>query len=187
VPLFERLTAQNRNSFLRHGTSGDFGVGSTMENDKPPVVSGLLSLPRFITGSMSRFESDAVLDDGRTRRVAWDRKTRLATVYDENNNLLGWTERGEKGFRQVVLANGTRPPVAIQDKLFSRIIWIDDTKHKSVMMLEGSKRVFGNARLNLQHRDFSSEVRFRCVPELEVAAIIVAFEVYCVANCQGRD
>ena len=74
---------------------------------------------------------------------------------------MGWTERAEKGFRHVVLANGSQPSVAIQDKLFSRLVWIDDAKHKAVMMLsKAARRVFGNARLNLEHRDFTSEIRF---------------------------
>jgi hypothetical protein len=66
-------------------------------------------------------------------------------------------------------------------------VWIDNTKHKAVMMLEGRKRVFGNERLSLEHRDFKSEVRFRCAPGLEVAAVIVAFEVYCTGNCTSRN
>lgn len=158
-----------------------------MAESESPAVSGLISLPRFISGTGFRFEADAVLDSGPVRRVVWDRKTRLVTVYDENNQAMGWTERDENGFRQVVLASGERPPVWFQDKLFSRRVCIDDVKFKPVMMLEGRKRVFGNERISLEHRDFKSEARFRCAPELEVAAIIVAFEVYCAASCQSGD
>jgi hypothetical protein len=160
---------------------------SRMDKDHTSIVSGILSLPRHVSGSISRFEADAVLDSGQKRRVTWDRKTRLAGVYDEAGDLLGWTERGEKGFRNVVLADGTRLPVAIQVKLFSRFVWIDDVKFKAVMMLEGRRRVFGNARIRVEHRDFTSEARFHCAPELEVAALIVAFEVYGTGNCQRSD
>lgn len=158
-----------------------------METGKPSIVSGLVGLPRSIDGTKSRFEADVTLDDGRAWRVTWDRQTELAHVYDQSNTLIGWTERDEKEFRQVVLSSGEKPPVAIQDKWLSRVVWIDNTKHKAVMMLEGRKRVFGNDRLSLEHRDFKSEVRFRCAPGLEVAAVIVAFEVYCTGNCTGRN
>ena len=157
-----------------------------MANDKTPLVSGLAGLPRIVEGTKSRYEADVAMDDGRAWRVAWDRITKLATVYDESNSLIGWTERDEKNFRHVVLAGGAKPDIAIQDKWLSSVVWIEGTKHKAVMMLEGRKRVFGNERLSLEHRDFKSEVRFRCAPGLEVAAVIVAFEVYCSSNCQGR-
>ena len=73
----------------------------------------------------------------------------------------------------------------MEDTLFSRVVWLEETRYKAVMMLEGRKRVFGNDRLRLEHRDFTSEVRFRCAPELLVAGIIVAFEVYGAGNCQS--
>ncbi|HEX2749347.1 MAG TPA: hypothetical protein VHM91_15165 [Verrucomicrobiales bacterium] len=157
-----------------------------MANDKTPLAGGLVGLPRIVEGTKSRYEADVTLDDERVWKVAWDRKTKLATVYDESNTLIGWTERDPREFRQVVLASGEKPAVSMQDGWLSSVVWIDDTKHKAVMMLEGRKRVFGNERLRLEHRDFKSEVRFRCAPGLEVAAVIVAFEVYCSGNCQGR-
>lgn len=153
-----------------------------MTHEETAVISGLLSLPRGVEGELSRYESHAILDHGQVRKVMVDRKTGLVTVYDGKDDLLGWTERDAKNLRQVVLANGERPAVAIEDKLFSRVVWIEGTKHKAVMMLEGLKRVFGTERLNLEHRDFQSEVKFRCAPELEVAALIVAFEIYCSGN-----
>src|SRR5688572_27593193 len=104
----------NRTDRALSGASGIFSVFRNMANDHPPLVSGLLGLPRFTPGTLSRYEADAVLDSGQRRLVAWDGKTRLATVYDERGELMGWTERAEKGFRQVVMANGVRPPVAIQ-------------------------------------------------------------------------
>ena len=150
-----------------------------------PLVSGLLSLPHSVPGAVARFEAEAVLDSGQTWRVTWDSRTRLAHVFDEKGESQGWTERTEKRIRQVVLPGGVRPAVFFEDKLFSRFVWLEETRYKSVMMLEGRKRVFGSDRLRLEHRDFTSEVRFRCVPELLVPAIIVAFEVYGAGNCQS--
>ncbi len=158
-----------------------------MSNDQQPVVSGLLSLPRSVPGTVSLFEADAVLDSGATWRVSWDPRTRLAKVFDEKGEALGWTERTAKRQRQVVMANGDRPPVSFEDKLFSRIVWLEGVSCKPVMMLEGSKRIFGNNRLKLEHRDFTNEARFHCAPELLVAAVIVAFEVYGAGNCQAGD
>ena len=89
--------------------------------------------------------------------------------------------------RQVVLPGNVRPPVFIEDKLFSRVVWLEEARYKAVMMLEGRKRVFGNDRLRVEHRDFTNEVRFTCVPELLVPALIVAFEIYCAGNCQAGE
>ena len=158
-----------------------------MSKDQETVVSGLLGLPRSVPGTVSLFEADAVLDSGVSWRVSWDPRTRLAKVFDENGEALGWTEQTAKRQRQVVMANGDRPPVYMEDKLFSRAVWLEGVRFKAVMMLEGRKRVFGNDRLKLEHRDFTNEVRFRCAPELLVAAVIVAFEVYGAGNCQAGD
>lgn len=152
-----------------------------------PVVSGTLGLPQPVQGAIGRYEAAATLDSGVTWRVTWDTRTRLAHVFDEKGEPLGWTEPTGKRTRQVVLANGVRPPVCIEDKWLGRLVWLDGSRCKAVMMLEGRKRVFGTDRLRLEHRDFTSEVRFRCAPELLVAAIIVAFEVYCAGNCQAGD
>ena len=152
-----------------------------------PLVSGKLGLPESVPGTVSRFEAAAVFDSGVTWKVTWDCRTRLAHVFDEKGEPLGWTEQTAKHIRQIALPGGVRLPVCIEDKLFSRRVWIDATSHKAVMMLEGRKRVFGNARLRLEHRDFTSEVRFRCAPGLMVAAVIVAFEVYGAGNCQAGE
>jgi len=141
-------------------------------------ASGTLSLPQFTAGAMHHMDCKVELDDGRTWSVQADTRTRLGTVLDESGQALGWTETGGKGTRQVVLPGGVQAPVFFQDKLFSRLVWIGDTSFKAVMMLEGPKRVFGDDRIRLEHRDFHSEVRFLCLPELLVPAVLVAFEVY---------
>jgi hypothetical protein len=151
-----------------------------MENSK--LLTGVVKTPQSVPGTMRRFEAEVEMKDLPGRRLAWDSKSRLATVYDEKGEILGSTERQSDGSRQVILANGIPCPVAFKDSWFSSSVWIENSKYKSVMSLEGSTRVFGNDRLRLEHRDFKSEVRFRCVPELEVAAIIVAFEVYWSKN-----
>ena len=157
-----------------------------MKNDNPATISGTITLAASVPGSAGRWESTAIINDERRRQIIWDSKSKLTTVYGESGELIAWTERDAQKFRQVVLASGVRPDVAIEDKWFSRVIWIEGTKYKAVMTLHGRRREFGNERLLLTHRDFSSEARFQCVPELEAAALIVAFEVYCVPNCSGK-
>lgn len=141
-------------------------------------VTGLLGLPQPVPGAISLWESRAVLESGAAWRVHYNTLTRLATVLDENGEPLGWTEQAARGIRQVVLPGGVKPQVFFEDKFFGRRIWIGDTAHKAVMMLEGRRRVFGDDRIRLEHRDFANEVRFRCAPELLVPGVLVAFEVY---------
>ena len=157
-----------------------------MTNETKSLLSGLLGLPKPVPGMVSRFESEAVLDSGQTWRVVWDSRTKLANVFDGNGQMQGWSEQSGKRLRQVVMPGDVRPPVWIEDTLFSRRIWIEGASYKAVMMLEGRKRVFGSDRLRLEHRDFTSEARFRCAPELLVAALIVGFEVYCTGNCHEQ-
>ncbi len=157
-----------------------------MTNESIPLLSGLLGLPKAVPGMVSRFESEAVLDSGQTWRVVWDSRTKLASVFDENGQMQGWSEQSGKRRRQVVMPGDVRPPVCFEDTFFSRRVWLDGVAYKAVMMLEGRKRVFGTDRLRLEHRDFTSEVRFRCAPELLIPALIVAFEIYCAGNCHEQ-
>jgi hypothetical protein len=152
-----------------------------MDPAKPELMTGVVKAPRSLPGMVHCAEADVEMKDGPARRLTWNVKTRLISVYDENNGIIGWTERRDDGSREVVLADGRRPGVLFKGGLFSFLfsyVWIGGKKFKSVMSLEGSTRVFGDDRLRVEHRDFKSEVRFRCLPELEVAAIITAFEVY---------
>ena len=157
-----------------------------MMNETKSLLSGLLGLPKTVPGMVSRFESEAVLDSGQTWRVVWDSRTKLANVFDGNGGMQGWTEQSGKRLRQVVMPGDVRPPVCFEDALFSHRVLLEGVAYKAVMMLEGRKRVFGSDRLRLEHRDFTSEVRFRCVPELLVAALLVAFEIYCAGNCHEQ-
>lgn len=153
-----------------------------MPGDSTPKISGTLSLPQGTAGALHLGACRAEFDDGKIWHVRGDSKTRLCTVFDEQETALGWLEQTEKDVRQVVLPDGTRPPVWFQDKLFSRVVWIGDESFKPVMMLEGRKRVFGDDRIKLEHRDFHSEVRFHCAPGFVVPGVIVAFEVYARPN-----
>ncbi len=128
-----------------------------------------------------------MLDDETEWRVVYDTKTKLATVFNAAGDAIGWTETAEKGIRQVVLPDNRRPPVFFQDRWLGRRVWIGDNAYRPVMSLDGRKRVFGDDRIRLEHRDFASEVRFRAVPELLVPAALVAFEVYARALCGGRS
>jgi hypothetical protein len=147
-------------------------------------IGGMIGLPGLSPGTIHRMECPVTLDDERVWRVVLDMAERLVTVFDEKGEAVGWTEWSGKGVRQVVLPGEVRPPVFFQDKLFSRLVWIGDTSFKAVMMLEGRKRVFGDDRIRLEHRDFQSEARFSCLPEFLVPGIIVAAEVY--AGFGGR-
>ena len=148
-----------------------------MSTEKP-TVSGLLGLPEYVPGELSRAASPVIFDSALEWRVVGDVRTRLATVYDEKGEPLGWTEKAARGIRQVVLPGGVKPPVFFEDKIFSRRVWMGETAFKPVMMLEGRMRVWGDDRIRLEHRDFKSEVRFRCDPGMVVPAVLVAFEVY---------
>ena len=141
-------------------------------------VTGLLGLPQPVPGAISLWESLAVLESGTEWRVRFDATTRLTTVLDEKGEPLGWTKQAPGRIRQVVLPGGVKPPVCFEDKFLRRRVWIGDTEFKPVMMLEGRRRVFGDDRIRLEHRDFANEVRFRCAPELLVPGVLVAFEVY---------
>ncbi len=153
-----------------------------MSGDSTPKISGTLSLPQFTPGTMHQDYCTVEFDDGKTWHVRGDTKTKLCTVFDEKEQALGWLEQAEKGVRQVVLPDGTRPPVSFQCRMFSRVVWIGDDSLKAVMMLEGRMRVFGDYRIRLEHRDFHNEVRFHCQPEFLVPGVIVAFEVYARPN-----
>lgn len=150
-------------------------------------ASGHLGLPEPCPGAISRWESRAVLDNESEWRVVFDAKTKLATVFNDAGETIGWTEKAGKGIRQVVLPGDHRPPVRFEDRWLGRRVWLGDTAYKPVMSLEGRKRAFGNDLIRLEHRDFASEVRFVAAPELLVAAALVAFEVYARALCGGRN
>jgi hypothetical protein len=156
---------------------------------KPPssAASGHLGLPAPVSGAISRWESRAVLENEEEWRVVYDAKTKLATVFNDAGETIGWTEGAGKGIRQVVLPGEVKPPVYFEDRWLGRRVWIDGVNLKPVMSLEGRKRVFGNDRIRLEHRDFASEVRFVAAPDLLVAAALVAFEVYARALCGGRS
>jgi hypothetical protein len=141
-------------------------------------ISGHISLPQPVPGTLGHVESRVKLDDEREWRVVHDSTTGLATVFDENGSALGWTVEAGKGIRQVVLPGGAEPPVFFEDRLFKHRVWIGDTALKPVMMLEGRKRVFGDDRIRVEHRDFTNEARFQCAPEFLIAGIIVAQEIY---------
>lgn len=141
-------------------------------------VGATLSLPESTPGTVHLGDCKVEFDDGRRWTVRGDTETKLAAVTDESGQSLGWLEAAEKGVRQVVLPGGGRPGVSFQKNLFSRTVLIGDTSFKAVMMLEGRKRVFGDDRIKLEHRDFHNEVRIKCLPDLAVAAVLVAFEVY---------
>ena len=117
-------------------------------------------------------------EDGTTWHVRGDSESNLCTVFDGADRAIGWLEEAGKGLRQVVLPDGSRPPVSFENKLFSRQVRIGETCFRAVMMLEGRMRVFGDERIKLEHRDFHSEVRFYSAPDFLVAAVIVAYEVY---------
>lgn len=143
-----------------------------------PPISGHISLPQPVAGTLGHVQSRVNLDDEREWRVVHDFRTGLATVFDENGSALGWTRDAPGGIRQVVLPGGAEPPVFFEDRLFKHRVWIGDTALKPVMMLEGRKRVFGDHRIRVEHRDFTSEARFQCAPEFLIAGIIVAQEIY---------
>lgn len=128
-----------------------------------------------------------MLDNELEWRVVYDAKTKLAMVFNESGETIGWTKQEPGRIRQVVLPGEVHPPVSFEDRWLGRWVWIDGVKFKPVMNLEGRMRVFGNERIRLEHRDFASEVRFIATPELLVAAALVAFEVYARALCGGRS
>jgi len=162
-------------------------MSSADQSSQTSPDGGLLGLPVPVPGAISRWESRAVLDNEEEWRVVYDAKTRLATVLNAAGDVRGWTEAAGKGMRQVVLSGDRKPPVWFQDRWLSRRVWIGDEAFKPVMTLAGRKRVFGNDRIRLEHRDFASEVRFRAAPDLLVAAALVAFEVYARSLCGGRN
>jgi hypothetical protein len=158
-----------------------------MVEPSPSPASGHLGLPAPCPGAISRWESRAVLDNESEWRVVYDAKTKLATVFNDAGETIGWTKAEPGRIRQVLLPGEVKPPVRFEDRWLGRRVWIGDTAYKPVMSLEGRKRVFGNDLIRLEHRDFASEVRFVAAPDLLVAAALVAFEVYARALCGGRN
>ena len=153
------------------------------DDDTPEKISGKLSLPSALPeGTLHRSDCRVELDDGRLWSVRGDNKTRLCTVFDADQQALGWLESRKGGLRQVILPGGIESPVSFEDRLFSHKVWIGDTPFKAVMMLEGRKRVFGDDRIRIEHRDFHSEVQFHCLPEYLVPGVLVAFEIYARPN-----
>src|SRR5436190_18737624 len=97
--------------------------GESMPGDSTPKISGTLSLPQFTPGMVHGADCKVEFDDGRIWSVHGDTKTKLATVFDEARQTVGWLEPAGKGVREVVLPGGGRPGMSFQEKLFSRRVW----------------------------------------------------------------
>jgi hypothetical protein len=155
---------------------------------------GQLGLATY-SGSFALHRSSTLLweahtvHEGPLRAVSWDRRKDQYTVLDEQGNKLGWTEFRKPLGHVIVLSSGaTLPNFHIQRGWFQRYkrIWLGATALRPAFSLEGSVRVFGNELLSVEHRDFKSDVTYICVPEMEIAALIVSFILFNTANCNGQ-
>ena len=134
--------------------------------------------------------SALTVHEGPGREVSWDQSLDQYTVRDLEGSKLAWTELQPLKVMRIRMENGELlPDFAIQKGWLRRYkhLTIGGENLRPVFMLEGNIRVVGNEIIRVEHRDFKSEVTYICTPEMEMAALVVAFLVFNTPNCGGKS